>query len=281
MTNQNNAAQPVLTDDEIEALAKKHIAPHADRLDEIMPHRVPYRQTEQFRRVKALIGDVLSKLRAPASSIREAFELTYAADADDPACATELSHFTNGWRACVMSQVRTPVADERAALDPLDPSDDYGAPVPNVTELGDLLKEKGVTPGAAHQIAKAIHMAGWCGKLLPMDSSVLASAPVAGEARAVDDGSDSWDGARKRVPKPAAAPQASAESVDLPGIDADRLRTIAASGSQTAMANALLNVARALKQPQAAKDARPCSCPGSGDGSLRHPCAVHPPKDNQ
>lgn len=38
---------------------------------------------------------------------------------------------------------------------------------------------------------------------------------------------------------------------------------------------------RALKQPQAAKDARPCSCPGSGDGSLRHPCAAHPPKDNQ
>ncbi|WP_033471264.1 hypothetical protein [Bordetella bronchiseptica] len=51
-----------------------------------------------------------------------------------------------------------------------------------------------------------------------------------------------------------AAPQASAEAVDLPGIDADRLRTIAASGSQAAMSNALLNVARALKQPQAAKD---------------------------
>ena len=32
---------------------------------------------------------------------------------------------------------------------------------------------------------------------------------------------------------------------------------------------------RALKKPQAAQDARPCSCP-SGDGSLRHPCAVHP-----
>lgn len=54
-----------MTDDEIEALAKKHIAPHADRLEEILPDRPPYQQTEQFRRVKALIVDVLSKLRAP------------------------------------------------------------------------------------------------------------------------------------------------------------------------------------------------------------------------
>ncbi|WP_313378106.1 hypothetical protein [Achromobacter insolitus] len=55
----------------------------------------------------------LSKLRAPVSDIRKGFELTYAADADDPACASDLSHFTNGWRACIMSQVRAPVADER------------------------------------------------------------------------------------------------------------------------------------------------------------------------
>lgn len=42
-------------------------------------------------------------------------------------------------------------------------------------------------------------------------------------------------------------PLESAEPVDLAGIDADRLRAIAASGSHTAMSNALLNVARALK----------------------------------
>lgn len=56
-----------LTDDEIEALAKKYICPHHDRLDAILPNRVPYQQTEQFRRVKALIVDVLSKLRAPVA----------------------------------------------------------------------------------------------------------------------------------------------------------------------------------------------------------------------
>ncbi|AMG39954.1 hypothetical protein [Achromobacter xylosoxidans] len=31
-----------------------------------------------------------------------------------------------------------------------------------------------------------------------------------------------------------------------------------------------------VERLRAALDARPCSCP-SGDGSLRHPCAVHPP----
>lgn len=34
-------------------------------------------------------------------------------------------------------------------------------------------------------------------------------------------------------------------------------------------------VGTVLTLPQADKGARPCSCP-SGDGSLRHPCAVHP-----
>lgn len=59
---------------------------------------------------------------------------------------------------------------------------------------------------------------------------------------------DAWNAARS-------SPQASAESIDLAGIDADRLRAIAASGSHTAMSNALLNVARALKtQTQADKD---------------------------
>ena len=60
-----------MTDDDIEALAKKHIAPHADRLDAIMANPVPYQQTEQFRRVKALIADVLSKLRAPVADERD------------------------------------------------------------------------------------------------------------------------------------------------------------------------------------------------------------------
>ncbi|CUI56038.1 hypothetical protein [Achromobacter xylosoxidans] len=54
--------------------------------------------------------------QAAEQEIREAFELIYAADADDPACAADLFHFTNGWRTCIMSQVRAPVAGERAAF---------------------------------------------------------------------------------------------------------------------------------------------------------------------
>ena len=63
MTNQNDTSQAKLTDDQIEVLAKKHIARTPIGWTNL-PHRVPYRQTEQFRRVKALIGDVLSRLRA-------------------------------------------------------------------------------------------------------------------------------------------------------------------------------------------------------------------------
>jgi len=70
--------------------------------------------------IQALLESaLLYQLRAPVSDIREGFELTYGADADNPACASDLTHFTNGWRACIMSQVRAPVADERAALQKL------------------------------------------------------------------------------------------------------------------------------------------------------------------
>lgn len=60
--------------------------------------------------------------QAATKDIREGFELTYAANADDPACADDLLHFTNGWRACIMSQVGKPVVmklevDATAAID--------------------------------------------------------------------------------------------------------------------------------------------------------------------
>ncbi|WP_238908152.1 hypothetical protein [Achromobacter ruhlandii] len=98
--------------------------------------------------------------QAAEQEIREAFELTYAADADDPACASDLSHFTNGWRACVMSQVRAPVADTlplEAALHVL-----VDKIVPGL-DTGDL-----------------VHDAGRASAML---SGIMASAPVAGEAR--------------------------------------------------------------------------------------------------
>jgi GGDEF domain-containing protein len=64
------------------------------------------------------------------------------------------------------------------------------------------------------------------------------------------------------------APQASSEPVDLTGIDADHLLAISASGSHTAMSNALLNVARALKT-QADKDGGDCA-KGAGDERAWH-----------
>lgn len=62
----------MMTDDEIEALAKKHIAPHADLLANICKGWPPYQQTEQFRRVKAFVRDLEDKLRAPVADERAA-----------------------------------------------------------------------------------------------------------------------------------------------------------------------------------------------------------------
>ncbi|WP_063580971.1 hypothetical protein [Achromobacter ruhlandii] len=118
MTNHNNAAQPVLTDDQIEVLAKKHIAPHADRLDATLPNRIPYQQTEQFRRVKALIGDVLSKLRAPVADERAAFEKwtgytedALSRDAGDGYCIKGVDNQWCAWQARA-TLASAPVAGE-------------------------------------------------------------------------------------------------------------------------------------------------------------------------
>lgn len=58
------------------------------------------------RRGKKLTMTEKNAAQAATQEIHEAFELSYAMDADDPANASDLSHFTNGWRACIMSQVR-------------------------------------------------------------------------------------------------------------------------------------------------------------------------------
>lgn len=66
---------------------------------------------------------------APAANkeIHGAVELCYATAADDPANAADLGHFINGWRACIMSQVRARVADERAAEQTAGKNNDEGA----------------------------------------------------------------------------------------------------------------------------------------------------------
>lgn len=187
-----------------------------------------------------------------------------------------------------LSKLRAPVADERAAFKLLDAwqavcdriVDQYGGVVAGV-DFAAL--------GRANRAA-------------------LASAPVAGEAAyyAVVHGqalygiftSEAAAEACKEQGHPDApfsvkplyaAPQASAEDVRNAALEeaAAAVEDHQRAGRQwipESLWGKLSREAaariRALKQPQAAKDARPCSCP-SGDGSLRHPCAVHPPKDNQ
>ncbi|MFY3630658.1 dATP/dGTP pyrophosphohydrolase domain-containing protein [Achromobacter xylosoxidans] len=157
MTNQNNAAQA----------AEKAIRAAITLLDGDLDHE----NAETMR-------GLLSKLRAPVSSIREGFELTYAADADDPACAADLSHFTNGWRACLMSQARAPVADERAALDLLDT---LFTAYENGTPCYEEPDSQGGYLGMAFRIDDDTFRA--CADLLnkerPRTAGALASAPAA------------------------------------------------------------------------------------------------------
>lgn len=49
-----------MTDDEIEVLARRYIAPHYDRLTEVTGVTLPYQQTEQFQRVKGLVQAALA-----------------------------------------------------------------------------------------------------------------------------------------------------------------------------------------------------------------------------
>lgn len=143
----------MISDDEIETLALKHVAPHYGRF---LGKNTPYQRTEQFRRVKALIADVLSKLRAEGDE-RETFEewdrlfTAYCGAAqgvDAGKAANALVAFT---RAALAS---APVVEPEWIDDPHD------------IEQGMMRNPKYVAPG--HK---------------PMDTSSGRSAPVAGEAR--------------------------------------------------------------------------------------------------
>ncbi|GAB1828696.1 hypothetical protein [Achromobacter xylosoxidans] len=189
--NENNAAKAVQEAERIAAA------------DEYFQARTWIMDTNDNRRIFEAGFDrayaLLSKLRAPVSSIREGFELTYAADADDPACASDLSHFTNGWRACVMSQVgkpavvklevdaaaaiarindevarlRAPVADERAAFEAwalTEFTHPFMVPDPLIED----------PDGSGDYVNRDVQMA-WAG--FQQACAALASAPVAGEAQ--------------------------------------------------------------------------------------------------
>lgn len=68
MNNPASIAELGLTDDEIEAIALKHVAPGAKTLREIVPGLAPYQQSWQFQRIKAFLIDALAARRAPADN---------------------------------------------------------------------------------------------------------------------------------------------------------------------------------------------------------------------
>ncbi|MDH2053372.1 hypothetical protein [Achromobacter marplatensis] len=195
---------------------------------------------------------------ASAKEIHKAFELSYAMDADDPANASDLSHFTNGWRACIMSQVRAEgvrAGDEWAAFE-ADYAKAWNAAYENKTshtaeEVAALREGDGYGEENVYLNAR---WRGWQAR------AALASAPVAGDAQQND------------------------ETLRLVGVIADKIEdgTLFNAGiySRRDLADkvrAVLRLARQGVQPAAPQASEAvCSCP-TGDGSLRHPCAVHPP----
>lgn len=183
-----------------------------------------------------------SATRAPNKEIREAFELSYAADADDPASATELSHFTNGWRACVMSTTRGPVARE-------------APPAAYLT-----LDEEGSPCMLFFDVVEA---RSYCALGEDPEPLFRNAAPQASADDVRNAALDALEAARRFIRN---------------GIEFGHIRMPDADRPDPAHRTpGMIDAAiRALKQLQADKAAR-CTCP-SGDGSLRNPCAAHPAK---
>lgn len=142
------------------------------------------------------------------------------------------------------------------------------------------------------------------GTVTPVDPVDMASAPVAGEAQpvawmakpVVSSGStavfcsdrrlaDQWDYGghpeygRMILTPLYAAPQASTVAEDVRNAALEEAAMIVETAPdylQDSSFNGAARAIRALKQPHADKDG--CTCP-SGDGSLRHPCPMHPGAD--
>ncbi|EJO27562.1 hypothetical protein, partial [Achromobacter marplatensis] len=173
---ENNAAQPGLTDDQIEALAKKHICPHHDRLDAVLPNRVPYQQTEQFRRVKALIGDVLSKLRAEG------------VHAGEPVADEHEAKQVAKWKRSseLLDAVQDGCWDVRFLSSPNGDAGDFSIGVEIVSHFMAAPRERVIGENWNENLRAAIEQA-MTADGYPPARPERASAPVAGEAQPTDE----------------------------------------------------------------------------------------------
>lgn len=213
----------------------------------------------------------------------------------------------------VLSKLRAPVADERAAFKLLDAwqavcdriVDQYGGVVAGVDFAA--LGRANRAALASAPVVDETALRAWAdrfpeisdmGRLRDAWNEARASAPVAGEARCIgyidykgknagharavlttgyDENGNAWADGTKFY----AASQASAEDVCKVRADAFIAGFICAGGDaeeakrQAPQFQACVDAGR-KHQPQADKDG--CTRP-SGDGSLRHPCPMHPAAD--
>lgn len=197
--------------------------------------------------------------RAANPEIRAAFELSYAVDANDPAIVTDLGHFTNGRRACIMSQVRAPVADERVALSQYDYQALFDAIGKAVKVHPNLAIE--ISVQAFRSALASAHVAD-----VPQDTGNPKADRLIARLMSSDPDFDDCAAAARLIRDLASAPVAG-EEVGKVVLFGGELKEVSWRRGKMPPPGTTLFAAPPASEAQ-------CSCP-SGDGSLRWPCAAH------
>ena len=211
---ENNAAKPVLTDDEIQDIEA------SAEFSWCVPRAIEQAVLSKLRAEGVQAGDERAAYTDPLSDFQEG--QWWVKELDALAQAVGATHDQKRAVAVVHHMLRAaalasaPVGDKCLCW----PSDEHGA---------------------------------LCHKDCPIHGEGMASAPVAGEAVA-------WRVTHPRSPKPGWE-------------DAAREQPPTLENVKQQDPDLVLELSYAA--PQASEAV--CSCP-TGDGSLRHPCAVHPPR---
>jgi hypothetical protein len=276
MTDQNNAAQPVLTDDEIFAALRPL---YADAVAAQMG------AGDDLSTARAIESALLSKLRAEgvqAGDERADFEdwiLTSNVKSHIGYSTDELTLARAAWDERAR---RAALASAPVALSPVERNAITGliAVARAAFNVADDSEDDGGHVKVDRADAEALGAALDALEELPDDQPGYAMGP-----------SNKAEWALRRVLDVASAPvagvaQQNDETLRLVGVIADKIEdgTLFNAGiySRRDLADKVRAVLRLARQgvhpaaPQASEAV--CSCP-TGDGSLRHPCAVHPPGD--
>lgn len=195
MNNPASVAQLGLTDDEIEAIALKYVAPGAKALREIVPGLAPYQQSWQFQRIKAFLVDALAARRAPVADERAAFEQGESAsdlerDEEGDYLNPCVQASWGGWQARASLAGAPAVGEAITDLQALQWAEKYG--IQWALHTPDAIREviadaqRLAAPQASAKAFAKLQSAyiGACDQIGRLLAEKQASAPAAGEAQA-------------------------------------------------------------------------------------------------